>query len=67
MHSMHSFAATAAIFFLRKGAKRWRKRKQDRGIKHYLNTNMEIFNISDLNDDWLSREVQREQARRCKC
>lgn len=28
---------------------------------------MEIFNISDLNDAWLSREVQREQAHGCKC
>lgn len=28
---------------------------------------MEIFNISDLNDAWLSREVQGEQARGCKC
>lgn len=58
MHSMHSFAAAAAF----------RKKEgggggAEYGHKAYLYTTWRYLTFQfDLNDTWLSREVQREQV-----
>ncbi len=58
MHSMHSYAAAAAF-----REKQRRKRKAEYGHKAHLYTTWRYLTFQfDLNDTWLSREVQREQV-----
>lgn len=56
MHSMHSFAAAAAFREKQGGGAEY-------GHKAYLYTTWRYLTFQfDLNDTWLSREVQREQV-----
>lgn len=62
MHSMHSFAAAAA-FREKKGEEE--KKKAEYGHKAYLYITWRYLTFQfNLNDTWLSREVQRERSER---
>lgn len=58
MHSMHSFAAAAAF-----REKEKEKKKAEHEHKAYLYTTWRYLTFQfNVNDTWLSREVQRERA-----